>query len=54
MEQVVKGLLIAVGLLLVAGIVYMAVRNRSVDVLAKMLFVVCACFLLMGLAYWFW
>ncbi|ABO67963.1 MULTISPECIES: hypothetical protein [Geobacillus] len=54
MDAVVKGLLIIVGLLLVAGIVYMAVRNRSMDVLAKILFAICACFLLMGLMYWFW
>ncbi|QIZ68594.1 MULTISPECIES: hypothetical protein [Geobacillus] len=54
MDAVVKGLLIIVGLLLVGGIVYMAVRNRSMDVLAKILFVICACFLLTGLMYWFW
>ncbi|EPR27866.1 hypothetical protein I656_02488 [Geobacillus sp. WSUCF1] len=54
MNAVVKWLLIAVGLLLIAGIVYMAVRNRSVDVLAKILFVICACFFFVGLVYWFW
>ncbi|AGT33028.1 hypothetical protein M493_13935 [Geobacillus genomosp. 3] len=47
----VKGLLIAVGLLLIAGIAYMAVRNRSVDVLAKILFVICGLFLAVGLLY---
>ncbi|WP_167332998.1 MULTISPECIES: hypothetical protein [Geobacillus] len=54
MNAVVKWLLIAVGLLLIAGIVYMAVRNRSVDVLAKILFAICACFFFIGLVYWFW
>ncbi|CAM3910460.1 hypothetical protein NSQ51_12425 [Geobacillus sp. FSL K6-0789] len=54
MNAVVKWLLIAVGLFLIAGIAYMAVRNRSVDVLAKILFVICACFFFIGLVYWFW
>ncbi|MBB6282769.1 hypothetical protein [Geobacillus subterraneus] len=54
MNEVVKWLLIAVGLFLIVGIAYMAMRNRSVDVLAKILLAICACFFIIGLMYWFW
>jgi hypothetical protein len=53
MEALVRALLIFCGIFLIGGIVYLAVKNKTMETLSKILFILCAFFVFIGLLYLF-
>ncbi|EZP76401.1 hypothetical protein H839_14029 [Parageobacillus genomosp. 1] len=53
MDILVRTLLIFGGIFLIGGIVYLAVKNKTMETLSKILFILCAFFVLIGLLYLF-